>query len=389
MIIYVNCYSSHTGGGITVARGLIDGLTADNSNTDLKIILLCSDKSKQYFGSFLCFNNVQLIVSPYSCSLGIIGLLLNLFYEVPRLMFVNTSLKPVLINLSDVPCPLVDRQVFYFDWSYATCSFRELFQYSIGDLSLFLYRLLKRLLLAVLFKTCCHSNFICLAQTNHIRSRLHKLYCIPNRQIIVYPNPAAIRRDQAMVTILGNPSGLDVNPYILLCLSAYYVHKNLEILPKVAHILSKSDKNFLILTTFDANTSRSAAKLDKLISSSPNICNIGRVDSKDLLSLYSASSALLLPSLLESYSGCYQESFAAGIPVLTSDLPFAREICKNAAVYFDPHCPHSIAMAIERLFTEVPLYLQCISEGSALNKRLLTWERIGLSLAKLLKSKYL
>jgi glycosyltransferase involved in cell wall biosynthesis len=160
-------------------------------------------------------------------------------------------------------------------------------------------------------------------------------------------------------------------------------------LPKVAHILSRSDRNYLILTTFDASTSRSAAELDKLISHTPSICNIGRVDAKDLTPLYAASSALLLPTLLESYSGCYQESFAAGTPVLTSDLPFTREVCKNAAVYFDPHDPHSIAMAIESLFMDAPLYFHCISEGSELNKKLLTWELIGLSISKLIRSRYL
>ena len=43
-----------------------------------------------------------------------------------------------------------------------------------------------------------------------------------------------------------------------------------------------------------------------------------------------------MPTLLESFSGTYVESMYFEKPILTSDLDFAKEICGNGAIYFNP-----------------------------------------------------
>jgi glycosyltransferase involved in cell wall biosynthesis len=45
---------------------------------------------------------------------------------------------------------------------------------------------------------------------------------------------------------------------------------------------------------------------------------------------------MLLPSVLESFSANYPEAMISGVPIITTDLPFAQEIFGRAALYFKP-----------------------------------------------------
>ena len=51
---------------------------------------------------------------------------------------------------------------------------------------------------------------------------------------------------------------------------------------------------------------------------------------------------MILPTLLESFSATYIEAMFHGKTILTSDLDFARDVCGEAAFYFDPLNPQSI-----------------------------------------------
>ncbi len=79
------------------------------------------------------------------------------------------------------------------------------------------------------------------------------------------------------------------------------------------------------------------------------IVNVGRLAQHELSSYYCHSTALLLPTLLESYTATYLEAMRFDCPVLTSDMDFAREVCGAAALYFDPWNVDSMADAIIRL----------------------------------------
>jgi glycosyltransferase involved in cell wall biosynthesis len=39
---------------------------------------------------------------------------------------------------------------------------------------------------------------------------------------------------------------------------------------------------------------------------------------------------------------------AAGLPIVAADLPYARDICGDGAIYFDPHDPGSLQVALLR-----------------------------------------
>lgn len=54
-----------------------------------------------------------------------------------------------------------------------------------------------------------------------------------------------------------------------------------------------------------------------------------------------------------------------GLPILTSDLDFAREVCGDAALYFDPWSPESLKGAILRLKNHPDLRDNLVEKGHA------------------------
>lgn len=93
------------------------------------------------------------------------------------------------------------------------------------------------------------------------------------------------------------------------------------------------------------------------------IRNVGPVAIKDCPDLYRECDAIFLPTLLECFSANYPEAMVMERPILTSDLPFARCVCKDAALYFNPMDPKDIATKLIALSESRPLYKSLVSKG--------------------------
>lgn len=80
--------------------------------------------------------------------------------------------------------------------------------------------------------------------------------------------------------------------------------------------------------------------------SSEYIRFIGKVPYDSINTLYQSIDALIFPSLAETLGLPLLEARMNGIPIIVSDLPFAREICEDSAYYFNPRIIQSITEAI-------------------------------------------
>ena len=80
----------------------------------------------------------------------------------------------------------------------------------------------------------------------------------------------------------------------------------------------------------------------------PRVDVRGRVSPEELVSLYRRAAADVFPSLYEGFGQPPLEALACGCPVAVSDLPPLREVCGDAAEYFEPADPESIATATLR-----------------------------------------
>jgi glycosyltransferase involved in cell wall biosynthesis len=77
----------------------------------------------------------------------------------------------------------------------------------------------------------------------------------------------------------------------------------------------------------------------------------------ELIALYRSVDACIFPSICESFGHPLVEAMAMRKPLICSDLPFAREICGDYAVYVDPQRPEDLL----RIWREWP---RSIAESS-------------------------
>ena len=144
----------------------------------------------------------------------------------------------------------------------------------------------------------------------------------------------------------------------LLMLSKYYVHKNFEILSEISSILEERKMNNIEfwVTIDDGNYKR-------LFANNHYVVNKGYTKPQDCPSLYYDVDAMILPTLAECFSASYPEAMVMGKPILTSDLPFARTVCKDAALYFDPLDAKDIVDKILSLLENEKLRKRLVNEG--------------------------
>ena len=215
-------------------------------------------------------------------------------------------------------------------------------------------------------------------QTETMRVRSHQVLGCPLNQIGLCPNAfsPSIRPVQRW------PEELESfrRRFVLLCLTRYYPHKNLEIIVETFCRYRDVLRDTVCVLPIDRGQGKGAAALIDRIHAEgldDQIICVGAIRQQRLGEFYSAADVMFLPTLLESFSGTYLEAMQLERPILTSDRDFAREICGDAAVYVDPLSPDSIKDGILRLKNETSLRQEVISKGRRrLQQHLKTWPEI-------------
>ena len=146
-----------------------------------------------------------------------------------------------------------------------------------------------------------------------------------------------------------------------LTVSAWYPHKNLDIIPKIIEELKKRKiLNIEFVLTIDDESFEKHFNNKENIR---NIINIGPVDPKECPSIYNECDIMFLPTLAECFSASYPEAMVMKKPIITTDLGFARSICGDAALFYIPKDPISAANKIEQLIKNKELGKSIIDKG--------------------------
>lgn len=146
--------------------------------------------------------------------------------------------------------------------------------------------------------------------------------------------------------------------FTLLTISAPYPHKNLPIYKDIAKILRSKGESFRIVLSINEDD---FPKMDVEISK--HFIFLGHVDIEQCPSLYKQADALLQPSLLECFSASYPEAMKMGVPIVTTDLDFARGLCKDAAIYYNPLSAEDAAEKILEIIHNPHLRQTLICKG--------------------------
>jgi glycosyltransferase involved in cell wall biosynthesis len=103
------------------------------------------------------------------------------------------------------------------------------------------------------------------------------------------------------------------------------------------------------------------------------IVRTGYVSDKDKLALLSGATVLAYPSLYEGFGFPVLEGFAAGVPVLTSNVSSLPEVAGDAALTVDPSDEAAIAAGLAQLFGDDDLRAMLSASGLA-RAATFTWE---------------
>ena len=165
---------------------------------------------------------------------------------------------------------------------------------------------------------------------------------------------------------------------LIFCLSAAYKHKNLEIIPNVALSLTKKfnyDFKFLLTLPFESNIFKKIIKKSKSLGVFNNIINLGELSLDSVYFQYKNCDCLFLPSLIEIFSSTYLEAMAMKVPIVTTDLPFAKEICGDAALYFNPLSAEDASFKINEVLNNKNTKNNLIKKGNHQIKKYLSQEK--------------
>ena len=102
---------------------------------------------------------------------------------------------------------------------------------------------------------------------------------------------------------------------------------------------------------------------------------VGAVPYEKVESVYQDTDIFLFPSLVESFGHPLVEAMASGLPIIASDTTVNREVCGDAAVYFNPQNATDLAQLIVRVREDVELRSKLRENGLLRVRTIFDWEQ--------------
>jgi len=152
-------------------------------------------------------------------------------------------------------------------------------------------------------------------------------------------------------------------PYILY-VGNIKPHKNLSLLvrsfQKIKHLIPH---NLVLAGKRDGFITGDASLANLVAHSGDRIQFTGYVEKNVLQNFFSKADAFVFPSLYEGFGFPPLEAMASGCPVLSSEAGPMREICGDAAFYFNPYSEDDLSDKILALLHNKVLRRTLITEG--------------------------
>ena len=331
MYILINCSNLQGGGGVSVATSFLEYLSYQNLN-NLKITLLLSSKVYKNLQSL----DVNLDVFEEIIVEDIFGwksVFKNYrkYSKNMRLMF--TVFGPIYILMKDFIhiSGIAQPYIIYPNNAYLS-TLR-----GIKRLKVILNTIIKTLFVL--------NNESIIVERDQIQERIKKNYFLKNLEVFTVSSTIhSIYREQKRWKKLKIEK--DTNKINLGLISRNYPHKNLEILAKVKDDLFNLyniDSNLYVTLSHDEWNQTSTFFRNSAI-------NLGTLLLDQCPSFFSQMDAIVMPTLLESFSSIPLESMIMSKPFFGSNLDFMHDVCGKHCIYIDPLDSKDIAYKIKKFF---------------------------------------
>ena len=170
-------------------------------------------------------------------------------------------------------------------------------------------------------------------ETETVRQRLHQRLGIDEDRISVIGNSV----NPLIVEAMDRTAMPDADVFGIIVPSAYYRHKNLAVIPRIAAEMRRLDPGFAFefRLTLDPGSPawHAITDLASKLGVEKYVKTLGVVSLAALAGHYQQAAATFLPTLREASTAVYPETFFACRPLITTDIDFARELCGDAAAY--------------------------------------------------------
>lgn len=145
----------------------------------------------------------------------------------------------------------------------------------------------------------------------------------------------------------------------LLFVSHYNYYRNFETLIRALPILRDTLPNrevrLLLTSKLTAGENPgpyqpdSVLRLIKALNVSEMVVQLGTIAYEELHQIYRCADLYVTPAYTETFAHPLVEAMSSGVPVIASDIPVHREVCGDAAVYFDRFSPAALAGCISKI----------------------------------------
>lgn len=347
MKIMVDASITSKGGGVQVALSLIENIAVDptfevicvvNPEIDKQLSILIKKKIKHYY--------IESIEPIY-----------RKFLQGKRISEIEKRHKPELVFV-------------IFGPAYWKPKAKTLQGFALGkmlyekELNISIYERVLNFIKKRIFQ---RSQSYLLVETELVKKKLAATFNYSLDKIYVIGNSYSPNFKK---NILDNQT--EVFPikdkFRILVPGSYYQHKNLE---RIILALSEVKKypsfsqNLEIVFTIP----KESVEWKSLLVLAENnavhglISTTGFVENSQFAELYLKSHVIICASLVESSTAVFPETFLAKRPLLVSDRPFAKELCEDAALYFNPLDEKDIAHSILKIVSDVNLQKKLIDNG--------------------------
>lgn len=331
MNIIINTSNLKVGGGLQVADSFISFLWRYTENRFIVVLsdalLYLEDKVRKYPNcATVRYNIPQTIKGVLFGENAYLDSLVDEYHaDIAFTVFGPALWRPKVKHI----CGFARPQIIYTESPFfANLSFSA----RIG------YKLREKLKLFNFDKT----SDILVSENEDVSKRLQlklpnkKIYTVTNYYNQIFDNKQEWINDKMLPLFNG---------LTLLTISANYPHKNLGIIYKVIDYIEVRhiDLKLRFVLTLSEKQFPMEEKYRRYV------YLVGNVNIAQCPHLYEQADIMYLPTLLECFSASYVEAMRMNVPILTSDLPFARALCGNAAEYCDSLSAQSIVNKIIEL----------------------------------------
>jgi len=358
MKILIDGLSAREGGGVTYFRQIVPALVRANPHNEYSVLL-----SPQYQQGLISSLQSGVQVAQADLSAGD-PLRRIWFQQIAMRKLIRRKGFDLLFSISETgtinpPCPHVvlarNLKIYASVSSFASVA---------QQLKLVAFRLTRE---PVAFLSCRGADRVVFV-SHHFRDHVvRQLQLDPAKTRVVYHGVSPEFGIRAGQSGNGNRSKLPWQGPYLLSVSSITAHKNVENLIRAFAILRKrnSDTMKLLLagTTDETTHHNSLLSLARSLGVAEHVHFLGRVDHASLPDFYVGASGFVFPSRLESFGQPLVEAMASGVPVASSSLPVCREICGDAALYFDPTDTADMAAQLSTLLENEAVRETLISRG--------------------------